>query len=161
MGHEDWPKLRLLRDVTSGLAGTFFAELRGNRSLAYTVRAGEASRRHAGLFFGYIATGAAKEREAKEALIQEFKRLADDGVNEDDVDRAKAYFAGSTRIARQTNASHVEELTQSWMFDLGLDFSDRLLEEVQTISLDDLKEVARRYLAGDDYTSAIVSGSAE
>jgi len=157
----DWPKLRLLQNVTSGLAGTFFAELRGKRSLAYTVFAREASRQEAGVFVGYLATGTDKETEAYEALIAEFGRLGDDGITADDVERARAYFAGTTRIGRQTNASHVDELSRAWMLDLGLDATDRLLEEIGGLSLEDVQQVARRYLDGDNFTTAILSGRGE
>ncbi|MDX1584554.1 MAG: pitrilysin family protein, partial [Thermoanaerobaculia bacterium] len=161
MNHEDWPKLKLLQNVTSGLAGTFFAELRGKRSLAYTVFAGESSRRLAGLFLGYLASDVSKERRAKDALIAEFKRLDEDGFSEEDLERAKAYFAGSTKISLQTNASHVDDLAEAWMYDLGLDFTKRLLERVEAITIGELRDVATKYLDHDSYTVAIVSGSSK
>ncbi len=161
VGHDDWPRLRLLQNVTSGLAGTFFAELRGNRSLAYTVFAREGSQRDDGIFYGYMATDVAKEEEATEALIAEFRRLDEDGFSADDVARAKAYFAGSTRIGRQQNAAHVAELADAWMNGLGLDFTDRLIERIAALSAEDLREAAATYLDGDTYTLAVVSGRRE
>jgi zinc protease len=161
MGHDDWPALRLLQNVTSGLAGTFFAELRGNRSLAYTVFAAEGSRHLDGVFYGYLASDVSKEQEALEALIAEFGRLSGDGFSDEDVARAQAYFAGSTRIGRQTNSAHVDELAQAWMYELGLDFTDRLLERIRGISPKELREVAASYFDGDGYTTAIVSGRAD
>jgi zinc protease len=158
MSHEDWPALRLLQDVTTGLAGTFFVELRGNKSLAYTVYGREASRRSGGTFVGYLASDASKEKEAFAALIDEFGHLDEDGFTEQDVARAKAYFAGSTRIRLQTNASRAGRLAESWMYGLGLDFTDRTLETVRALSLQQLREIAAKYLDGDNYTTAIVSG---
>ncbi len=69
-------RLELLQNVTSGLAGTLFAELRGRRSLAYTVFAGYRPYREGGLALAYLATEAAKENEAKEALLVELRKLA-------------------------------------------------------------------------------------
>ncbi len=159
MGHEDWPKLRLLQNVTSGLAGTFFGELRGKRSLAYTVFAGESSRRAAGLFLGYIASDASKEAEARKALVEEFRKLDEDGITEADLERAKAYFAGSTKIGRQTSSSHVDDLAEKWMYELGLDFTDHLVETMPSITLEEMKDVAAKYLETDDYTVAVLSGN--
>jgi predicted Zn-dependent peptidase len=147
--------------VTSGLAGTFFAELRGNRSLAYTVFAREASRGEAGAFVGYLATGVDKETEALEALIAEFGRLKDEGITQADVERAQAYFAGATRIGRQTNSAHVAELSEAWVYRLGLDATDRLLEQVERLTIEDLRAAAGRYLGGDHVTTAILSGRGE
>jgi predicted Zn-dependent peptidase len=159
VGHRDWPELRLLRNVTSGLAGTFFADLRGKRSLAYTVYAREVSRRDDGVFVGYLASDASKETEALEALVEKFRRLGDDGFTDGDVERAKAYLAGSTRIARQSNAAHVNELVEAWVFGLGLDFTERLLDEVERVTAEELRKVCVRYFQGTRYTTAIVSGT--
>jgi zinc protease len=161
MDHENWPKLRLLQNITSGLAGTFFAELRGRRSLAYTVFAGESSRRDAGVFIGYLASDASKEPEAKKALIEQFKRLDDDGFDEEDLERAKAYFAGSTRIGRQTSSAHVDHLSEAWMYGLPLEFRETLIDRIQAIDLDSMREVAGKYLDGDNYTMAVLSGAVE
>lgn len=97
--HEDWSKLRLMSNITSGLAGTFFAELHGRRSLACTVFAGEFSNAEAGAFIAYLASEAKKEPEAREALLGEIRRLAKDGFGDEELARAKKYFAGSTTCA--------------------------------------------------------------
>ncbi|HXI13508.1 MAG TPA: pitrilysin family protein [Thermoanaerobaculia bacterium] len=159
MTNEDWPKLRLLESVISGLAGTFFAELRGNRSLAYTVFGGESTQREAGVFLGYLAGEASKEVEAKKALVDEFKRLDKGGFSAADVERAKAYVAGSTLIARQTNGSHAADIAEKWMFGLSLDFTDRLLTLLPGISMEQMQAIAKKYFEGDNYSIAVVSGN--
>jgi len=156
--HADWIPLRLLQDVTSGLAGTLFAELRGRRSLAYTVYAGDSSRELAGAFVAYIATDAAKEEEARLALLHELRRLGEDGIGEEDVARARSHMAGSTRIRLQTNAALRNELAQNYLYSLGLDFTERFLERVHATTLDEVRGVAKKYLSSDNYTVAIVRG---
>lgn len=156
--HPDWIILRLIQDITSGLAGTFFAELRARRSLAYTVFAGDSSRDLAGTFVGYIASDASKESDAKEGLITEIHRLATDGIKPEDLERAKSYVAGSMRIRLQTNSSLASEIAQNYLFGLGLDFTERFLERVRTITLDQVRDVAKKYLSHDNYTVAILRG---
>jgi zinc protease len=159
-GHEDWPKLRLLQNVTSGLAGTFFAELRGKRSLAYTVFAGEQSLNQDGYFYAYLATDAAKEADAKKALLEEIAKLPKDEFTDKDVERAKTYFAGSTRIGRQTNAALVNEYARALFLGLDLDFVDRLLEKTAKVTAKEVRDVAGKYLTGPNYAMALVSGKA-
>jgi zinc protease len=156
--HPDWPKLRLLGDVTSGLSGTFFAELRGKRSLAYTVFARDASRKEAGAFLAYLATEASKEAEATAGLLGEIRRLQTDGMVADDVDRAKKSYAGSTRIRLQTSGDLVEDYAGNYLYGLGLDWTDRLLATTESISLDDLKAVSAKYLSGDNFVTAVLRG---
>lgn len=156
--HDDWTVLRLLQDVVSGLSGTFFAELRGKRSLAYTVFAGDSSRALAGAFVGYIATEAAKESAARDGLLTEMRKLESSGFTDDDLDRAKSYLAGSMRIRLQTNRAVLSDLAENYLYGLGLDHTDRFLDRIRGISSSEVKAVAKRYLSGDNYVVAILRG---
>jgi len=159
--HPDWPKLRLLGNVTSGLAGTFFAELRGRRSLAYTVFAADASRKDAGAFLAYLATEAAKESEATTALLAEIRRLQTDGMTAADVDRARIYFAGSTRIRLQSSGDLLEDYAANYLYGLGLDWTPRLLGTIGGLTLEDLKAVSAKYFSTDNYVLAVLRGKTE
>lgn len=156
--HPDWIPLRVLQDVTSGLAGTFFAELRGKRSLAYTVFAGDSSRQFAGAFVGYIASEASKEEAARKGLIDEMKRLGTDGIQPEDLARAKSYLSGATKIRLQTNSSLAAEIAQNYLYGLGLDFTERFLDRVHGVTLDELRAIAKKYLSHDNYTVATLRG---
>jgi zinc protease len=156
--HPDWPKLRLIGNVTSGLAGTFFAELRGKRSLAYTVFATDASRKNAGAFLAYLATEAAKESEATTALLGEIRRLQTDGMTAADVDRARTYFAGSTRIRLQTSGDLLEDYAANYLYGLGLDWTPKLLGTIGGLTLEDLKAVSAKYFSTDNYVVAVLRG---
>ncbi len=156
--HPDWSRLRLVRYVTSGLAGTFFAELRGRRSLAYTVFATDVANAHAGAFFAYIATDAGKEAEARDALLAEIRRLDEDGFTAEDLALAQRYFAGSTRIALETNGARSGDLVQNWFSGLPLDFTLQSVELASQVTVDELREVAGRYLDGDQFVLAVLRG---
>lgn len=157
-GHPDWIALRLLQSVASGLAGTFFAELRGRQSLCYTVYAGEASNELAGVFVGYIATDVAKEAQAREGLLRAMRGLAEGGVSLEDLERAKSYLAGTTRIRLQSNEAMAFETVRNLTMGLGLDFTQRMLDSIRILTLEEVAEVAKRYLSRDNETVAIVSG---
>lgn len=159
--HPDWIVLRVLQDVASGLAGTFFAELRGRRSLAYTVYAADASPENAGAFVGYIASDASKERDALEGLIGEFRRLGEDRIGPEDLERAKAYIAGTTKIRLQTSSALAADLAHGWLFGLGIDFRERFLDRVRGVRLDEVRSVAKTYFSGDNYTVAILRGGGD
>ena len=156
--HDDWVPLKVLGSVTSGLAGTFFAELRGRRSLAYTVYAGEATRALGGAFVAYIASDAAKEQEALEGLVGELRRLSTDGFTDDDVERARSYIRGTTRIRLQTNSAIAGELAEKYLYGLGLDFTERFLDRVAVVTAGELRTVAAKYLSTDNYVTAILRG---
>ncbi|MEO8277131.1 MAG: pitrilysin family protein [Thermoanaerobaculia bacterium] len=153
-------RLELLQNVTSGLAGTLFAELRGRRSLAYTVFAGYQPRREGGLAFAYLATEAAKENEAKDALLSELRRLSVDGFGEKDLATAKSSFAGSTKIDLQTNAQLRDELARGMLYGTGLDATAKRLAIAQATTLDELRASAGKWFGGEHFTTAILRGKA-
>jgi zinc protease len=156
--HDDWTVLRLIQDVASGLSGTFFSELRGRRSLAYTVYAADYSSRLAGAFIGYIASDAAREKEAVEGLLAEFRKLGAEGISREDLDRARAHLAGTTRIRLQTSSAIASDLTWCYLFGLGLDFRERFLDRLRGITLEDVRSVAKKYFTGENHTVAILRG---
>jgi zinc protease len=153
-----WHAFRLLQYVTSGLSGTFFRELRARRSLAYSVSAAPQAYAGAGTFITYLASEAGKEEVARRSMLAEIHKLQGEGDTEADVARAKPYFAGTTRIARETTGARVTEYGRNYVLSVPLDHVDRTLEAASRLGVEDLRAAARRYLAGDNYVFAAVRG---
>ena len=151
-------RLELLQNVTSGLAGTLFAELRGRRSLAYTVFAGYQPRREGGLAFAYLATEASKESEARDALLTELRRLASDGFGDKELATAKSSFAGSTKVDLQTNAALRDEFARGMIYGTGLDATAKRLAIAQATSLGDLRATAAKWFGSERFATAILRG---
>jgi zinc protease len=154
----DYVPLRLLQQITSGLSGTLFSELRGKRSLAYTVFSNITPAEQGGAYYAYMATDAAKEEEARKGLLSELRRHAQDAFDEAHLTRAKSALAGATKLQRQTNAAHIFEVARDHFLNLGLGFTDRFLTAAQQQSVDDVKKAAAKYVGGDNYVMAIVRG---
>ncbi len=155
---EDFPRLRLLQQVTSGISGTLFSELRGKRSLAYTVFSQIQPAGQGGTYLAYMATEASKEEEARAGLLSELRRHAKDAIDEERLTRAKSALAGITRLQRQSNGAHANEAARNHFLGLGMDFTDRFLAVAQKQSLAEVKQAVEKYLAGDNYVVAVVRG---
>ena len=153
-------RLELLQNVTSGLAGTLFAELRGRRSLAYTVFAGYQARRQGGVVLAYLATEAAKEVEAQAALLAELRRLAVDGFGDAELTIAKSAYAGSTKIDLQTNGALRDELARGVLFGTGLDTVEKRLAIARATTLEELRATAAKWFGAERFSTAIVRGKA-
>ena len=65
----------------------------------------------------------------------------------------------TTRINRQTNAALVNDYARNLLYGLPLDFTDQLLRKVSAITLEEARAVAAKYLTGDRYAVAVVSGN--
>src|SRR5690606_31185315 len=100
----------VLSNVLSGLGGRFFEELRGRRSLAYTVSAAPLARPLGGAFVSYIATAPEREEEARSGLLEGFAQLREEPVTADELVRAQRYTVGAWQIRGQTNAAQLGDL---------------------------------------------------
>ena len=153
-------RLELLQNVTSGLAGTLFAELRGRRSLAYTIFERYLSRREGGMNLAYLATEASKEAEASAALLAELRRLATDGFGEKELKTAKSAYAGTTKIDLQTNGSLRDDLARSAIYGLGLDSVAKRLAIAQATTLAELRATSAKWFGGERFATAVLRGKA-
>ena len=156
--HDDYPRLRLLQQITSGISGTLFSELRGKRSLAYTVFSQIQAAGAGGTYVAYMATEASKEEQARAGLLSELRRHAKDAIDQERLARGKSALAGITRLQRQSNAAHAMEAARNHFLGLGMDFTDRFIAAAQKLSLDDVKNVVEKYLHEEDYVVAVVRG---
>ena len=75
----------LVAVIASGLGGRFFDELREKQSLAYTVHVSPSFRAAAGMMQAYIATSPEKDDAARDGLLQQFRRLQEEPVTEEEL----------------------------------------------------------------------------
>lgn len=156
---EDRFALAALAQILSGLGGRLFAEVRGRRGLAYTVMAWHMMRRDAGMFVTYTATAPEKEDEARAAILTEFDRLRQEPVTAPELDRVKAYIAGSKRISLQTSRAQARDLSRAAMYGHPQEASRLYVERVQALSAEDLQRTAQRYFHTSRYALGVLRGA--
>ena len=141
------------------MAGRLFVQLRGRESLAYTVFAGDVARPRVGYFYGYLAGEHRKEQRARQGMMAEFERLRREPVAADEVERAKRYIAGVTRIRLQTNSQRGEELARSYLCGMGTDFVERYLEGIEAVTREDILRVSQLYFDPERYAIGVLRGA--
>ena len=105
----------LLAGIASGLGGRLFEELRDKRSLAYTVLARPMPRLRGGAIAAYIATSPHREAEAREGLLRELQRFADEPVTAEELDRARRYAIGTWQIRQASGSAVLGALAEAWV----------------------------------------------
>jgi zinc protease len=148
----------LIATVASGLGGRFFDELRDRQSLAYTVHAGVAEKRLAGMFVSYIATSPEKEGIAREGLLAEFAKLRERPVEGDELSRAKEYTVGSHAISRESGSAVLGEMLDAWIFGAGLHELTEYDARVRSVTAEGMLALARRYFDPTRLVEGIVRG---
>ena len=149
---------RILSGIASGLGGRFFEELRDRRSLAYTVSAYPSERSLAGMFVSYIATSPEREDEARQGLLDEFAKLRDAPVADDELDRAREYAIGTYAIRQQSGAAVLSDVLDAYLFGDTLDELTEHDARVRSVTSRDIQSLARRYFDDAKLVQGVVRG---
>jgi zinc protease len=148
--------LELIDEASSDLGSRFFVRIREEMGLAYYVGASEMQGLVPGLFAFYLGTDPQKLDPVKTALLDEIKKLADHGLTSDELARAKKKLIGQQQIANQSNDTFAYMTALDELYGLGFDHYKRLEEDVDAVSLEDVKRVAAKYFRDQPYVLATV-----
>jgi zinc protease len=147
----------LIGGIASGLGGRFFDELREKRSLCYTVHTFLSERWKGGAFVAYIATSPDKEDAARSGLLEEFRKLREDGVTAEELDRAQTYAIGVHQIRMQSGGAVLGEIADAFMFGRLAEL-DEVDANIRSVTRDDIRRVAAGYFDPARRVEGIVRG---
>ncbi len=80
-------------------------------------------------------------------MLEQISRMAETGPSEDELQSAKQYLTGSYPLRFDSSGKIARQLVALQNAELGIDYFDRRNSEIEAISLDDVKRVAKRLLA--------------
>jgi zinc protease len=148
---------QMIATVASGLGGRFFDELRDKRSLCYTVHAFASDRRLAGTFGAYIATSPQQENAAREGLLTEFRRLREEPVTAEELERAKTYAIGTHAIRQQSGGAVMADMVDAYLFGSLSELAD-YDANVRAVTAASMRETAERYFDQSVRVEGVVRG---
>jgi zinc protease len=155
---KDFMAAYVLNTIVGGgvMSSRLWEEVREKRGLAYSVNTTVQPFKHASIFAGGVATKNEEILQSLELIRAELKRIARDGPTEKELRDAKNYLTGSYALRFDSNAKIANQLLHLWMEDFGFDYVDKRNGEIEAVTLDDLKRVARRMFEGRDLIVTIV-----
>jgi len=159
MFDKDRHALELIDEASSDLGSRFFVRIRENMGLAYYVGASQMQGLVPGLFAFYLGTDPQKIEPVKTALLDEINKLANEGLTEEELTRAKRKSIGQHQIAIQSNDSFGYQCALDELYGLGFDYYKKLDQEVNAVTLDEIKRVAAKYFRDQPYVLATVRPS--
>jgi len=148
--------LELIDEASSDLGSRFFIRIREQMGLAYYVGASQMQGLVPGLFAFYLGTDPQKIEPVKTALLDEIHKLANDGLTNQELARAKKKLIGQQEIANQSNEAFGYQCALEEIYGLGFDYYKRLEHDVDAVTLDDIKRVAAKYFRDQPYVLATV-----
>ena len=130
--------------------------MREKRGLAYSVHTSVQPFKHTSIFAGGVATKNEEIGQSLDVIRAELKRIAAEGPTEKELADAKSYLTGSFALRFDSNAKIANQLLWIQQEELGLDYVDRRNGEIEAVTLDDVKRVAKRLFDGKELIVTIV-----
>jgi zinc protease len=133
-----------------------YEEVREKRGLTYGISTFLLPYNRTGLLLGSVATRADRADETLKVIREQIARMANEGPTQDELDSAKRYLTGSYALRFDSSGKIANQLVALQNAGLGIDYFDRRNAEIEAVTLDDVKRVAKRLLAQENPTISSV-----
>jgi predicted Zn-dependent peptidase len=157
LGHPDRYALQMLATVLgTGMSSRLFTEVRERRGLAYYVFAHNQSYTDAGSLYSQAGVDITRADEAVETIRNEFRRIADEAVPSEELEKARALAKGRFvlrlenpqgmtlyGLSREVLEGHVEE-------------PDEVLAGLDAVTVDDVQRVAQDVIGSNGLNLALI-----
>jgi predicted Zn-dependent peptidase len=128
-----------------GMSSRLFQNIREKRGLAYAVYSETTPYRDTGCISVYAGTSAESAREVVRLILEEFRRLKDETVTDEELCRAKANLKGSLVLGLESTPSRMAHLARQFMY-FGRFFSmDETMAQIDQVTADEVQQTARDF----------------
>ncbi len=142
----DRAALNILEEVFGGMDGRLFMRIREELGLAYYTGTTELTGIAGGMLIFYAGTRPDAAERVEEELLNELSKLVEEGIPEEELQRAKRVYAGKHCIAKQSHGARAQGRALNMLYGLGVDYDERLLVQVNDLDSREVAAVAEKYL---------------
>jgi zinc protease len=153
--------LELIDDACSDLGSRFFVRIREKMGLAYFVGTSQMLGIVPGPFLFYLGTAPAKLDAVRAELLDEIGKLANDGLSEEELARAKQKAIGQQEIRNQSEDALAYSCALDELYGVGFDYYTTERAKLEAVTLDQVAQVCRKYFAEQPRVIAIVAPEAQ
>jgi predicted Zn-dependent peptidase len=151
--------LRVLDTILGGSSSSrLFQEVREKRGLAYAVYSYASNYADSGQVALYVGTRPDNVRKAMDVIGFELRRLVEDGVTGEELERARENVKGRTVLSMESTLTRMNRLGSSVLMGVPLLTVDEVLAAFDAVTLEDVVELARELWRPEALSAACVGG---
>jgi predicted Zn-dependent peptidase len=151
--------LRVLDTILGGSTSSrLFQEVREKRGLAYSVYSYASHYADTGQVALYVGTRPDNVAQAVEVIGSELRRLNEEGVSEEELERARDNVKGRTVLSMESTLARMNRLGSSLLMGVPLLTVDELLAAFDAVTLDDVNTLAIELWQPERMSAAGVGG---
>lgn len=147
--------LQVIQAIMAGQGGRLFIELRDKNSLAYSVSPIRMESLECGYFGGYIACSPDKVEKALKMFHEEFQKLCQKKVPQEELLRAQRYLIGQHDIGLQRKSSICNTIAFDDFYGNNFVQSLHVQDDYLKVTADDVQRLAQKIFS-KNYIESIV-----
>ncbi|MDX8387992.1 MAG: pitrilysin family protein [Ghiorsea sp.] len=155
---EDYMTLLVLNHMLGGggFGSRLMEEIREKRGLVYGVYSWFQPLETQGVYKIRLQTRADQAKEAETVLKEVLQGLADGKISQNDLKKSKTNMMGGFAQRMDSNSERAGLLAMMGVYDRPLDYLENWTKSVESVTLGDIKRVAKLYLQPDDWKRVLV-----
>jgi predicted Zn-dependent peptidase len=139
----------------SGMSSRLFREVREERGLAYSIYAFRLAYADAGAWGVYVGTTPSQTDTALKVIRDELDKVMEEGVTEDELDRAKGSMRGGLALSLEDSNSRMIRLGRDELAGMPHLSVDERLERLEAVTREDVQQVAREMYSAERLIGAV------
>jgi predicted Zn-dependent peptidase len=143
-----WSARVLETILGKGMSSRLFEEIREKRGLVYSVNAYNDSSADTGTFGIYAGTGPDKVDVLMPVLLAELKKIREQPVSEEELERAKRQILVSMSLSEENMGARMNNILQYFQMFGKLPDPQKLRAELDQVTSQSVQEAARKIFAG-------------
>jgi predicted Zn-dependent peptidase len=147
--------LRVLEGVLGGTSSSrLFQQVRERRGLAYSVYSFSSQYAHTGEIGLYVGTRPDNLSEALATIAAELERVLEDPASPQELDRSRENLKGRVALSLESTTARMNRLGSALLGELPIYSVDEIVERIDAVTVEDLRELARELFAPDTLSAA-------
>jgi len=132
-----------------GLMGRIGDVVRERSGLAYYAYSNLSTGVGPGAWYVSAGVNPSNIEKATDLITQELKRFVDGGITDEELSDSQTNFIGRLPLSLESNGGVAGALLNIERFDLGMDYYRQYPDLVKAVTVDDVRETARKYIDPD------------
>jgi predicted Zn-dependent peptidase len=139
-----------------GMSSRLFQNVREKLGLAYAIFSELNSYRDAGVLSVYAGTSLETLGKVIRCVLEEFRRMRDEKMPEDELRRAKDHLKGATLLSLESSGQRMNSLARYHMYFNRHFSSKELIEMLEAVTAEEVQTIAQEFFQSDRLAASIV-----
>jgi len=139
-----------------GMSSRLHQNIREKYGYCYSIGSFNQTYMDSGLFGVYIGTDQEYVDHVRSLIFEEFDRMQSEKVPGKELQQAKAHLKGKLLLSQESTSNRMNRLAKSELYFNRFITLDELVEKIDEVSADDIKEFSDTFFDKDSYSETLL-----